>query len=294
MAVVLTLLSSQPTRTSFALDQLTLVYKSDSSWDVTVVDPGVPKKGDAHSTFPFMFVSDIRLQESAISACTFDVIYLGAFDSSGGNPIVPGTKIEQNVAVLSASSSKASNGTVLTSPATVQYYAPTSIKTYFSYNAAATGNFVADPTADIVPISLIVGDTGLSITEPIQNVIHNFFQEHIIHTIESSQFSQDGKYWVNSSRKQKLLQSWLFAVTAGAYVSLYNPGINYNVGDSVTVTAGGGSATMSITSVGSIWGTSRGIMSFTVSSNTFTSSHTGLSATGGSGTGAGFNVTYIP
>jgi hypothetical protein len=293
MPATLTLIASTPIRSQFALDQLNLTYKSDLPWDQTVIDPSVPEKGDAHPTFTFMFVAEVRLQESSASACEFDVLYIGAFASSGGNPILPASKTDQDIAVLSSSSSKAGDGTVLTTPATVQYYAPTSVKTYFTYNAAATGNFAPNPTANIVPISLTIADTGYSITEPIANVVNKFFTQQIIHTIESSELVLGGKYWQNVSRKQKLLQPWLFAVTPGAYISLYNPGTGYTAGNVLTITAAGQSATISVVTVGSIWGDGAGILSFTVTANTFTASHNALPATGGSGSDAGFNVWYI-
>jgi hypothetical protein len=222
------------------------------------------------------------------------VLYIGAFASSGGNPVLPAAKTDQNVAVLSASSSKASDGAALTSPATVQYYAPTNDKTYFTYNAPATGNFATDPTAAIVPISLTIADTSYSITGPISDVINKFFTQQIIHTLESSELVLGGKYWQNISRKQKLLQAWLFAVTSGGYITLYSAGVGYSVGDSLSISAGGESATMSVTSVGSVYGAGGGILGFTVTANTFTASHTSLGASGGSGSGAGFNVTYVP
>lgn len=293
--MALTLLSVSPIINQFGLDQLTMNYKSDAPWDTTLADGSLPEKGDAHPSYSFMFVTDIRLLESAESACIFDVIYQGAFKSSGGNPILPAAKTDQNIAVLTASSSKAYTGQELTSPATVQYYAPTAIKTYYSYNAPATANFVADPATDIIPISLTVGDTTLSITEPITNIINNFFQQHIQHTIESTEFVLGGKYWVNVSQKQKLLQPWLFAITPGAYIALFNPGQGYNIGDSLTINASGGqTAAISVTQIGSIWGAGHSILSFTVSTNTFTSSYTGLPASGGAGTDAAFNVIIIP
>jgi hypothetical protein len=293
MPATLTLIASTPTRSQFALDQLNLSYKSDLPWDQTVIDAGVPHKGDAHPVFGFMFVSEIRLQESSTSACEFDVLYVGAFASSGGSPILPAAKTDQDISVLSASSSKASDGTVLTSPATVQYYAPTAVKTYFTYNAVATGNFVADPAAAIVPISLTISDTGYSITDPIAGVVNKFFTQQIIHTVESSELILGGKYWQNVSRKQKLLQPWLFAVSSGPYISLYSPGVGYTAGNTLTISAGGEFATISVTSVGSVWGDGGGILAFSVTANTFTASHTALGASGGSGSGAGFNVTVI-
>lgn len=293
MPATLTLIAATPNRTQFGLDQLSLTYKSDLPWDQTLVDSSVPENGDAHPTFSFMFVADVRLQESSISACQFDVVYLGAFNSSGGSPVLPMAKKDQNSAVMSASSSKANNGLTLASAATVQYYAPSSSKTFFTYNAASTANLADDPAGVIVPISLTIGDTTYSPTGPIAEIVAAFFTPQIVHTSEATELIGGGKYWQNVSRKQKVLQPWIFSVTSGAYISLYNPGNGYTVGDTLTISAGGESATLSVTFVGSVMdGT--GVVAWSVTANTFTAAHNGLMASGGTGSGAGFNVFVIP
>jgi hypothetical protein len=294
MPATLTLIASTPIRSQFALDQLNLTYKSDLPWDQTVIDPSVPQKGDPHPTFTFMFVAEVRLQESSARACEFDVLYTGAFNSSGGNPILPGAKRDQSSAVLSASSSKLNTGVTLASPATVQYYGPSTSKSFFTYNAPATSNFADDPTASIVPISLTIGDTAYNATGAIAGIVDSLFTTKIVHTTEAGEIIVGGKYWQNVSRKQKVLQPWLAAVTSGAYISLYSPGVGYTVGNILTISAGGQSATIQVTQVGSIWGDGAGILNWTVTANTFTSAHNALPASGGSGSGAGFNVFIIP
>lgn len=291
MPATITLLASTPSRTQFALDQLALSYKSDLPWDQTVVDPSLPEKGDAHPSFSFMFVSDVRLQESGANACEFEVIYQGAFQSSGGAPILPFAQTEQDSAVQSATSSKDSGGNALVSPATVQYYAPTNTKNFFSYNGPATSGFAADPSGAIVIISLTMSDTSYLVVGSIQDQVYSMFSQAVIHTLRSSEVVAT-KYWSNTSIKQKIFQPFLFDVT-GAHLILSVAGVGYTAGNTLTISSGGQSATIVVDSVGATFGAGGGILSFHATANTFTSTVNDLPASGGSGSGAVFSVWYI-
>jgi hypothetical protein len=124
----------------------------------------------------------------------------------------------------------------------------------------------------------------------VQEIVDALFSQQIIQTFKSTPVVP-GKYWQNVSRKIRGYSPWLFSITPGPYLLLYSPGDGYTIGDTLTVSFGGESATVVLTSVGGIQGT--GILGWTVSSNTFTSPHNSLYATGGTGHGGGFNVIII-
>lgn len=288
MAVVLTLLSSQPTKTQFGLDQLTLEYKSDSPWDVTVVDAGLPKPGDAHSTFAFMFVTDVRLQEAAETACTFDVTYQGAFASSGGNPILrPGQLTTSNP--VESSTSTESIGVAGPVTGSLQFYAQQNELRWVTYLTKGTLNTCPNPTGDPIVISYQMGDTAYSPGSiGIDQYIAMLFQISLSDTLDSEEIVA-GKYFANVERKLVYYSPLLVIIVdagGGRFVSLYRAGTGYSVGNSLTCSAGAGqSASMTVTSVGP----TGAISGFSVGSDTISASiFLVIGATGGSGTGAAF------
>jgi hypothetical protein len=292
MAIKLTLVGSTPSTPQFGLDQLTLHYKAnDNPWSDVVADSSVPQKGDAHPTFSKMFVTDRNLQESGQSSCAFDVVYMGAFKVDGsGTPILPPAKRENDTAIMTASSKKLSSGLILAEPFTIQYYAPASQKTWFT-TAPPTSGFASDPVGDVAYITATSGDTTFAPGTAIDTAISELFTRLVVSSLRSNEIVA-GKYWQNISKKTLTLSPWIFAVTSGPYLTLYNPGDGYTVGDVLTISSGGHSAVVVLTVVGGIQGT--GVMNWNVSSNTFTANTFGLFATGGTGNGAGFNVIIIP
>jgi hypothetical protein len=282
-----------PSKTPFGLDQLVRAYKTTLSAEAAIA--AAPAVGTVDEVFPFMFLMPISTPESAASATRIDLVYIGCLADDGGEPaapILPAQKTDQSTAVQSATSSKLNTGSTLASPATLQYYAPASVLTYFSF--AAPGTTTAPvPSASPVPITLTISDTTYSPGGGIQGSIDALFTLQIVSTIESTEVVP-GQYWQNVARTSKLYSPWIFDVASGPYVTLYNPGGNYTAGDTLTISSGGEGATISVLSVGSVFGDGGGILSFTVSSVTFTAAHTALPASGGSGSGAGFNVFIIP
>jgi hypothetical protein len=280
-----------PSKTPFGLDQLRRSYKTALSAEDAIA--AAPNVGDPDEVFPFMFLMPISTPESAEAATRIDLVYMGFMRDDGeGNPALSAPKTEYGSAVQSATSSKLNTGATLASPATLQYYAPSSAYTYFSYLAPG-GTEAPEPPGSPIPITLTISDTSYSSGGGIQSSIDALFIQQIISTIDSTEIVP-GQYWQNAARKTKGYSPWIFDVASGPYVTLYTPGVNYTAGDTLTISSGGEGATINVLSVGSIFGDGGGILSFTASSVTFTTAHTALPASGGSGSDAEFNVFIIP
>ncbi len=290
MAVTLTLTGKRPNNTQFGLDSFTEIYKCDATADVVLTDAGVPAMGSVHPDYEFMFVVSRYVNESSESASALDLTYMGCLlDDGAGNPTLPDDKLDDSDAIASASSSRGLDGSILTSPVTVQYYAPTKTLAFFTYNAEGSLDTVADPTANIRVVSITSNDTSYTPTGILSSVVTNFFTELIVDTITSTPIVV-GKFWLNTETKTKTLTPFLFTITAGEYVAMYSPGQDYVVGDSLSFTDGTFTATLTVDSVGG----GNSIRTFTVTSNSFNYSTTiPLFATGGSGTGAGFWNVHI-
>jgi hypothetical protein len=210
-----------------------------------------------------------------------------------GTPTLPLQKTDYSNAVQSATSSKSNDGTVLSSPATIQFYAPQTVLSYFSFGAPGT-DVPSDPSGVPVIITLTVGDATFSAgSGGVQATVDKFFSQQVLATIDSTEIVP-GAYWQNVARKTKGYSPWIFDVVSGPYLSLYSPGNGYTAGDTLGISSGGESATIVVDSVGSVWGGGTGLLQWHVTANTFTTSHNILMATGGTGTGAGFNVFIIP
>jgi hypothetical protein len=286
-----------PDKTPFGLDQLRRNYKTSLSAEDAIA--AAPAVGDADEVFPCMFLMPLSTPESAESATRVDLSYMGtiAFTGTGevGDPflpVLPAAKTDYNTSVQSSTSSKLNTGATLASPATLQYYAPATVLTYFSFGAPGTATAPV-PSASPVPITLTVSDTTYSPGGGVQSSIDTLFVLQIVSTIDSTEIVP-GQYWLNTARTSKLYSPWIFDIASGPYVTLYNPGDGYTAGDSLGISSGSENATIIVDSVGSLWGGGTGILSFHVTSNTFTTAHTALPASGGSGSGAGFNVFIIP
>jgi hypothetical protein len=137
------------------------------------------------------------------------------------------------------------------------------------------------------------GDTTFSISGSLEDIINTLFSVHIIGTLQSKEIVS-GQYWENVSRKTKTLTPFIFDFPSGAHLTLFSPGDGYSVGDILTVNGSSGYGTVQVLSVGSVFGGGTGILSYTQLSATFTENETALPASGGSGSGAGFNVWVIP
>jgi hypothetical protein len=275
-----------PSKAAFGLDQLRRSYKTDLSAEDAVA--AAPDIAGADEVFPKMFLVDIATPEPAGSATRIDLIYKGCIKTDGdGNPIFPSQKHEYDDAVQSASSKRAQSGTILGEAVTAEYYAPTRVLSYISFNGIGTA-IAADPDQDPRVITITVGDTTLAIGVLVQNLIDALFTVQIVQTFKSTEIVP-GKYWQNESKKIKSLSPWIFNLTAGAYVVYCAQGWGYTVGDTLTISFGGESAVLVVTRVGP----GGYVLGWTVSSNTFTVPRNILYATGGTGTGAAFNIIVI-
>lgn len=197
--------------------------------------------------------------------------------------------------VMTASSKRSFGNVILTQPMVVEFYAPTSILTY--YTRTSPGSDQAPlPLTDPRPIELTVFDTSYSITGPIQGQVNAFFTIQIISTNKSTEVVPGGQYWKNVSKKTKKYTAWIFDVVSGPYLSLYNPGSGYHVGDIINITGASGYAQVTVTEVIVIFGDpdQAGVSRWTVNNNTFTEAEINVPGRGGSGSGVAFNVFIIP
>lgn len=232
-----------------------------------------------------MFLSDYRVGGSKQYPLV-DLIFSGKKDGE-----LPPAKHSSGTTVQSASSSRSSTGIIATSPATIQFYAPTSTLEYISTSPGTTA--APSPSGSPTLITWTVGDTSLAITDVIADLLNIFFTVLPVSTIESTEIVAD-QYWRNTARTTVGYVPYIFDVGSGAFVTLASPGNGYTASDTLTVSAGDGSATIVVDSVGSAWGGGTGILSYHVTSATFTLPHALLVASGGTGSGAMFNVMIIP
>lgn len=203
-------------------------------------------------------------------------------------------KHELDDAVQSASSKRFASGLFLAAPATIEFYAPTNLLTY--YTEAGPGTLTADvPAADPRIINFTLGDTSFVGSGTILSFVNGLFSITVIETFRSTEVIPS-RYWKNESRKTKTYVPYLFAFPTGPHLSLYTPGSGYQVGDVLHVVGSSGNATLTVTAVIVLWGTpdQAGVYSWTETSNTFTANENALSAGGGHGSGAKFNVFIVP
>ena len=269
-----------PSSTAFGLDQLRRSYKTALS--ATAAIAAAPAVGTADETFPNMFLVPISTPESAESATRVDLVYMGTFGST-----LPAQKHDSGDAVQSASSSWGSGGATI-GTVSVQFYAPQNTLTYFSYLGVGTDE-AADPTGDPQIITVTAGSGTFAPGTTIATLATSYFSSQIVHSLDSSEIVP-GKYWQNVSRKTKVLVPFIITIPAGtALIGIGAPGTGYNVGDTLSISAGGESATIVVASLG----VSQSILQISVTSNTFTTAQSLLVPSGGGGSGALFNVIIV-
>jgi hypothetical protein len=204
---------------------------------------------------------------------------------------LPPQQNESGNAVQSASSSRSAGGATTTSPITVQYFAPSTKLSYISEGGPGSDH-PPDPSTDPLVITITCGDTSFT-GDVTADIIAAWFTATIVETFNAQEIVA-GQFWLNTVTKILVLQPFIFTVSSGAYLSLASPGGGYTAGDTLTVTVSAESATVVVDTVGSIFGTGGGILSWHTTANTFTAAHTFVSATGGTGSGAKFNVFIVP
>jgi hypothetical protein len=282
-----------PSKTPFGLDQLRRSYKTELSADDAML--AAPLPGTVDEVHPFMFLTAISTPESAESATRVDLVYTGCVlytwtgvEGDPFVPVLPDSKHEQGSDVQSATSSKLNSGLSLASPATVQFYAPSRVLTYFTFGAPGT-TAADDPAEAPTVITLTISDTTYSPSGSIQNSVDQLFSAQIVATSQAVEIVP-GQFWQNVARKTKVYVSWIFTPLApGSYIYLSGWGINYFAGNSLAISSGGESGAITVDSVD----VSGQITGYHTTSNTFTVAHNLLPASGGSGTGAKFNVVIV-
>ena len=264
-----------PSKMPYALDQLRRSYKTAlSAVDAIVAAPGI---GDADETFANMFLMPISTPETAESATRIELVYMGTFGET-----LPASKHDSENAVQSASSSYGSSGAI-PEAVTIQYYAPSTTLTYFSFGAPGVTT-ADDPTDDPVIITVTAGGANFT-PASIPALVSIYFSLQIVSSINSTEIVP-GQYWQNTARKTKVYVPYIVSIPTGGVIQLSVPGSGYTVGDTLTISAGGQSATLVLTATGS----SRSVVAWNVTANTFTTPQSSLAASGGTGTGAEFNV----
>jgi hypothetical protein len=285
-----------PTKTPFGLDQLRRSYKTALSAEDAIA--AAPAVGAVDEVFPCMFLMPISTPESAESATRIDLLYIGTLQFTGTGvdgdpflPVLPAQKHDTTNAVQTASSSRGKDGTLLSSPVTVQYYAPAQVLTYFSFGAPGT-EVPDDPANDPVIITLTIGDTAYSSsTFSVPYYINNFFVVQIITTQDSTELVP-GKFWQNVARKTEVYTAYIYDLPPGAYAIPHSAGHNYTPGDTLTIAGGGGTAVVTVDVIintavpGQIWSVSQ-------VSNTCTTNALNVPATGGTGLGATFDIIIL-
>lgn len=271
----------------FELDQMSVPFSGAATGLTTYVS--ALTRGDTWSGDSNMFLTGWNVSDSNKQYPTVTQEYLGA---KGG--VLPPGKTDYDDQVQSASSSR-SAGTVLSSPLTVQYYAPSTIYSWITAGGPGSINDVTipDPSNDLRIITLSCGDTTFSGGPIIDEQVALYFTQQVVSTFSSMELVRDARYYQNQVRKTRVYTPWMFNLTAGAYLTLYTPGSGYSVGDILTIHGTSGYGTVRVESVGSIFGHGNGIITYTQLSATFTAAETALPAEGGSGSGAKFNVFVI-
>lgn len=281
MATVLTLIGKRPGQQQFGLDTFTESYKCDATADAVLTDNTVRQMGSAHPDYEFMFITARPCSETGEKASVLDLIYTGCLTDDGeGNPNLPTQQHSGGNDVMSAQSSRSVSGVILSSPLSVQFYSPTENLSYVSYNSRGSTN-AGTPSAAIQPITLATGD----VTFTGGGLVALFFVEQVISTIQSNEVVA-GHFWINTAVTKKVLSPFVFNLPTGPYVVCVSVGTSYIVGDTLTISGGGGAAVIDLTNVG----TAGSVAGWTQTANTCTFDDTNISASGGSGSGAVFDI----
>jgi len=285
MSVTRYLTGKTPQQSQFGLSQFTEHWKCLETADVVLTDGSVPGIGAAHGTYGNMFVTDRYCVETGESCSALDLVYQGRLGSD-----FPPVQHESDYEVMSASSSRSSGGATLSSAITVQFYAPTNRRKWFTASGPGDVNDVDDPTADIEVITLQVGDTSYTPGGLIDDIVAAYFSTRITKALQSPEVVT-GQVWQNNGTKTKALVPYPFQAVAGDYIVMFAPGSGYSLSDSLTMSDGmGHSATITVTALG----IGNSILAWTVSGNTFDyTTPTPIYTSGGSGSGAAFYNYHI-
>jgi hypothetical protein len=221
---------------------------------------------------------------------TVELVYLGR---KNGN--LPPQRHDTEDSVGSASSMRSATQT-LTTPTTVQFYAPSSVLSYISQDSPGT-DIAPDPAGDPRIISLTINDTSYTPTTfSVPFIVSTFFQIQVINSFKSTELVP-GRYFLNVSKRIKSYTAQIFDIPPGGYAILVNGGVGYSIGpppDILTINGGGGSGQVSVASVYVGGPTLNGTIAAVLQlSNSFTTPATDIAATGGSGHGARFDIWIL-
>lgn len=270
----------------FELDQMSVPFSGAVTGLTTYISSLT--RGSAWSGDSSMFLTGWSVSDSNKQYPTVTLEYMGA--KAG---LLPPAKIDYDDQVQTASSSRSAS-TVLSSPLTVEYYAPSVIYSWITANSRGSSSGGVTPDSDPRIIKITTGDTSFSSSGTVAEIVAAYFSIEIITSFKATELVRDSKYYLNEIRSTKFYAPLIFDFPSGGHFTLYNPGNGYSVGDILTVSGDSGSGTVKVLSVGSVWGGGTGILSFEQLSNSFTQNESALPASGGSGSGAGFNVFVVP
>lgn len=269
----------QWTQNQWDLDQLDVIYsgaRPNLDTFLTNLTVGDPSFIDPNMNLIYWRVGGSKVYPEVT------LTYQGKRDG-----ILPPYRHEFGDAIQSASSSWGSAGASI-GTVSVQFYAPENTLNYLSSPSVGTVE-ADDPTGAIEIITVQSGNSNFAPGTTIANLATNYFSEQIVHTLDSQEMVA-GKYWQNTSRKTKVLVPFIITVPAGtALITIGAPGTGYAVGNVLSISASGQSATFTVTSLG----VSQSILQINVTANTFTAGHNLLVPSGGSGSGALFNVVIV-
>ncbi len=283
MAITLTLTGKTPGQQQFGLDTFMEHYKCDATADVVLTDGSVPSIGSAHPDYATMFVTARYCTETSESASALDLTYMGTLSGD-----LPAQKHDSSVALQSSSSSFGTTGIALSSPATIQFYAPTNTLSYISSGGPGTDT-ADDPTADIIVLTWSIGILSFAIVDQtLADLVDTYFSILITENHSSTEIVA-GHFWSNTSTTAKAYVPMILNFPPGAYLALSSAGTGYSAGDTLTISGGSGTATIVVTGLG----ISNSITNWTVSSISCTTADFNVPAGGGSGTGAQFNIIII-
>lgn len=204
MAVTLYHTGRRPGTTQYGLDTFTESYKANDAADVVLTDSGTPQRGDAHPDYATMFVTDRYASETGPSACALDIIYMGTLSGD-----LPPQKSTSSGTVASATTNTDADifPATVTNPATVQFWAVTSVLTFISDNPDDTSE-PDDPTEVTQLISWDLGfglQPGISMPSLVTYLLTSAFVQGIIEAPPEIEPLVDGQFYQIIKRKTRTL-----------------------------------------------------------------------------------------
>ncbi len=267
------------TPNTWGLDQLVIPYSGDVDDLETFLSAHSP--GEVSPIDANMFLMS-KHPDSNKQFPTVQMVYQG---KRGGT--LPPQRSGKSNPVQSCTSVLGSSGPIV-QPITIEYKAPTNTLSYISRTTAGTDE-ASDPSGSPIIVNVTVGGVSFSFSD-IAGILSRFFTEYIQGDIVSQE-TVPGQYWQNDAKKTKGYLPYIVNIVSGsALIGLSQPGTNYAIGNILSISAGGESATLVVGSLG----VSNSITSWTITSNSFTTPQASLAASGGTGSGATFNVIIIP